>query len=117
LDESSSELDYIDLTLTPSRQRNPARRKPSAPTRIRSPSSSDDRQTPPLAMADIPESPLSPLTQRVQASDLSFPQRNTIVMAIQHQVKWDVIAEDVGIDVNKVIQWWIRASADMARQG
>lgn len=50
-------------------------------------------------------------------SELSLAQRNSVMMAIQQQLDWNVISLNSGVSVDRVLKWWMRASAEMIRRG
>lgn len=124
----SSPDQNIDPPLTPTpprRGRKPPKTTvhritaiPSRPTNPQPTPQNDGSITPPLARADYPDVLFSPLsTSPNKPSELSLPQRNLIVMAIQNQINWNTIANETGVDVDKILRWWMRASSDLVKRG
>jgi hypothetical protein len=50
-------------------------------------------------------------------SELSFAEQNSMIMAIQEQVDWNVVATASGVGVDRVMKWWMKASSEMIRSG
>jgi len=66
----------------------------------------------------IVASPLLPLTpaRPSTAPELLPAERNMIILAIQEQVDWAAVAAQSGLTVDKVMNWWMKASAEIARR-
>jgi len=76
--------------------------------------------TPPLAMGESypnknHSSRVSP--DQIRSSELSFTERNLVIMAIQEQTDWNAVADASGVGVDKLMKWWMRASSEIARRG
>lgn len=82
--------------------------------------------TPPLAMIDTyPDHPFSPVSSHMSTphlsstapSELSFTERNLVIMAIQEQTDWTAIMATTGIPVEKLLRWWMKASSEIVKRG
>lgn len=105
-----------------SRHKRPKRhRQPTSPhIHPQSPPSRTLTLTPPLAMPAEPSS--SPISQTNQIRPpspeiISFTERNLVIMEIQEQVDWTVVAANSGVEIDRVMKWWMRASSDIVRRG
>jgi hypothetical protein len=75
--------------------------------------------TPPLAMAEPSSAdylpPASP--DQIRSSEISFTERNLVIMAIQEQVDWNAVATASGVGVDRAMKWWMKASSELVRRG
>ena len=53
----------------------------------------------------------------VGPTDLSFAEKNSVIVALQRQVDWNVVAEESGVDVDKAMKWWMKVSSGLVRRG
>ena len=97
-------------TISPRLDTNPTPDTQSIPSRM---------VTPPLAM-DQPSSAhyLPPVSSdQIRPSEISFTERNLVIMAIQEQVDWNAVATASGVGIDKVMKWWMKASSELVRRG
>ena len=75
--------------------------------------------TPPLAMAESSSAHYLPPvpSNQIRPSEISFTERNLVIMAIQEQVDWNTVATASGVGVDKVMKWWMKASSELVRRG
>ena len=80
--------------------------------------------TPPLALESYYEPPFTSPPAAFHSSsvplpspELSIPQRNLIVMAMQQQIDWGAVAAAAGVTEDKVMKWWLKASPELIRRG
>ena len=65
-----------------------------------------------------PDHPYAPVSiHQSRPSEISFTERNLIVMAIQEQVDWHGVSAASGVNIDRVMKWWMRASAEIVRRG
>ena len=97
-------------TISPRIQSNPTPNTPSIPPRM---------VTPPLAMAELFSAHSIPSVSldRIPSSEISFTERNLVIMAIQEQVDWNAVAIASGVGIDKVMKWWLRATSELVRRG
>jgi len=78
--------------------------------------------TPPLAMDkpsfDHPYAPTTSYQEPLIAGtpDLSFAEKNSIIVAMQRQINWNAVAAESGLDVDKAMKWWMRVSSELVRR-
>lgn len=80
--------------------------------------------TPPLALESHDEPPFTTppaafhfSSLPLSSTELSVPQRNLIVMAMQQQIDWGAVAAAAGVTEDKVMKWWLKASPELIRRG
>jgi hypothetical protein len=74
--------------------------------------------TPPLALESFQDHPYSPMiTHPTGHSELSYLDRNSVIMAMQNQIDWRGVGRATGIDVDRIITWWTRASSEIVKKG
>lgn len=122
-------LDRFKPKLSPNIQSPKPRRKNPQPShfttlaplpRVNTTTTTNRSTTPPLARGDyvdIPFLPPSTLTPTRSAEILSLPQRNLVVMAIQNQINWNQIETETGVEGDKLMRWWLKASSDLVKRG
>jgi hypothetical protein len=79
--------------------------------------------TPSLALGSFDSAGLvsspgpSPVPIRASpAVELSPADRRAVILALQEQADWGLIAERCGLSVDKVMQWWMKATSDIVRR-
>ena len=78
--------------------------------------------TPPLAMDkpsfDHPYAPTSSYQEPLMAgpADLSFAEKNSIIVGMQRQIDWNAVAAESGVDVDSAMKWWTRVSSEFVRR-
>jgi hypothetical protein len=83
------------------------------------PNTSSRMVTPPLAMAETSPAPYLPPVSpdQIRPSEISFTERNLVIMAIQEQVDWNAVATASGVGIDKAMKWWMKASSELVRRG
>jgi hypothetical protein len=82
--------------------------------------------TPTLAIGNDDINIYSPISTGISQStpfardfglELTFAERNLVVMAVQNQIDWNLVSMNSGVGVDKVMKWWMKASSEMVKRG
>lgn len=67
---------------------------------------------------DLPYAPTSSYEEPliVGPGELSFAEKNSIILAMQRQMDWNAVAEESGVDVDRAMKWWMRVSSELVRR-
>ena len=110
---------------TSARTANRLETRPGTPPQAMKPSTlplATRSATPPLAMDkpsfDHPYAPTSSYEEPLMAgpADLSFAEKNSIIVGIQRQIDWNAVAAESGVDVDIAMKWWMRVSSELVRR-
>lgn len=101
---------------TPSKTANRLETRPGTPplaTRSATPLLAMDKPS-----FDHPYAPTSSYEEPLMAgpADLSFAEKNSIIVGMQRQIDWNAVAAESGVDVDRAMKWWMRVSSELVRR-
>ena len=115
-------LGPLSTVSSPQSSRKRGSRPLDSPSRSRSPSSQVHSRTArqPRQKQSTPSRTVTPplaMPEASSTSHLSFTEQNSMIMAIQEQVDWNVVATASGVGVDRVMKWWMKARSEIIRSG